>query len=263
VEKIYPSDANFVLVRFRDAGEITRLALENNIVLRDQSHQCGLDNCIRITIGAQHEMEKLLGILRGESIESPVNIRTAKASRVTCETAIDVRVNLDESAPVKIDSGVAFFDHMLEQVARHGGFSLELNCKGDLEVDAHHTIEDCGIALGQALREALGSKEGLGRYGFVMPMDESLAQIAIDLSGRFYLGFEGEFPDRQAGDMPAEMIEHFFYSLCENLPATCHISVKGENTHHMAEACFKGFGRAMRQAVRREGEELPSTKGVL
>jgi len=189
--------------------------------------------------------------------------RTAQVTRKTKETQIEVRVGLDRTAPVAIETGIGFFDHMLEQVARHGGFALELRCKGDLEVDEHHTVEDCALALGQALREALGDKRGIARYGFLLPMDESLAQVAIDLSGRAYAVFEGQFGRDAVGGLPTELVPHFFRSLADSLGAAIHVQVRGENTHHMIEACFKGVGRALRQAVRIEGTELPSSKGVL
>jgi len=189
--------------------------------------------------------------------------RTAHVVRKTKETQIDVRVGLDRTAPVVISTGIGFFDHMLEQVARHGGFSLELTCSGDLEVDEHHTVEDCALALGQALREALGDKRGIARYGFLLPMDESLAQVAIDLSGRAYAVFEGQFGRESVGGLPTELVPHFFRSLADSLGAAVHVQVRGENSHHMIEACFKGVGRALRQAIRIEGTELPSSKGVL
>ncbi|MCM2313053.1 MAG: bifunctional histidinol-phosphatase/imidazoleglycerol-phosphate dehydratase HisB, partial [Steroidobacteraceae bacterium] len=189
--------------------------------------------------------------------------RTARVSRTTKETRIDVRVRLDRTAPVAIATGIGFFDHMLEQVARHGGFSLELSCQGDLEVDEHHTVEDCALALGQALRAALGDKRGIARYGFLLPMDESLAQVAIDLSGRAYAVFEGQFGRESVGGLPTELVPHFFRSLADSLGAAIHVQVRGENSHHMVEACFKGVGRALRQAIRIEGTELPSSKGVL
>ena len=152
---------------------------------------------------------------------------------------------------------------MLEQLAKHGGFALELNCKGDLEIDEHHTVEDCALALGEALRKALGDKLGIARYGFVLPMDEAQVRVAIDLSGRAYGVFEGKFSREAVGGLPTELVPHFFRSLAESLKAALHVTITGENTHHMIEACFKGVGRALRQAFRREGEELPSTKGVL
>jgi imidazoleglycerol-phosphate dehydratase / histidinol-phosphatase len=189
--------------------------------------------------------------------------RVATIARRTQETDISVTVDLDRESPVSISTGIGFFDHMLEQVARHGGFSLELACTGDLRVDEHHTVEDCALALGQALREALGDKRGIGRYGFVLPMDEALAQVAIDLSGRPYAVFTGRFGRESVGELPTELVPHFFRSLADSLGAAIHVEVRGENTHHMIEACFKGVGRALRRAIRVRGAELPSTKGVL
>jgi imidazoleglycerol-phosphate dehydratase/histidinol-phosphatase len=153
---------------------------------------------------------------------------------------------------------------MLEQIARNAGISLVITCEGDLHIDEHHTIEDTGLALGTALRQALGDKRGVGRYGFVMPMDESLAQVALDLSGRAWLVFDAKFPRDRVGEMPTEMVSHFFKSVSDNLALTLNMSVTGENTHHMVEALFKGFGRALRPAVARTtGGEIPSSKGVL
>jgi len=189
--------------------------------------------------------------------------RRAQFARRTRETQIDVRVGLDEPSLIRIATGIGFFDHMLEQLARHGGFALELQCKGDLGVDEHHTVEDCALALGEALRRALGSKVGIARYGFLLPMDEAQAQVAIDLSGRPFAQFSGTFSREAVGGLPTELVPHFFRSLAESLGAAVHVSVTGENSHHMIEACFKGVGRALRQALRRESRELPSTKGVL
>jgi imidazoleglycerol-phosphate dehydratase/histidinol-phosphatase len=189
--------------------------------------------------------------------------RTARVARRTRETAVEVAIDLDRSVPVDIATGIAFFDHMLEQVARHGGFALELRCAGDLAVDEHHTVEDTALALGQALKDALGAKRGIARYGFLLPMDEARAQVALDLSGRPYALFEGRFSREAVGGLPTELVPHFFRSLAHGLGAAVHISVQGENTHHMIEACFKGVGRALRQAVRIEGTELPSSKGSL
>ncbi len=189
--------------------------------------------------------------------------RTATVERKTRETDIRVHVNLDAEAPTRITTGIGFFDHMLEQVARHGGFALELDCKGDLEVDEHHTVEDCALALGQALRQALGAKLGIGRYGFLLAMDEAEAQVALDLSGRAYFVFEGAFGRDAVGGLPTELVPHFFRSLSDTLACALHLTVRGENTHHMVESCFKGVGRALRQALRVEGTTLPSSKGVL
>ena len=189
--------------------------------------------------------------------------RRAELKRKTRETEIDVAVELDSSASSQINTGIGFFDHMLEQLAKHGGFSLTLNCRGDLHIDEHHTVEDCALALGETLRRALGDKSGIGRYGFLLAMDESEAQVAIDLSGRAYFVFEGQFAREQVGSLPTELVPHFFRSLADSLGAAIHLSVRGDNTHHMIEACFKGVGRALRPALRRDGDDLPSTKGVL
>jgi imidazoleglycerol-phosphate dehydratase/histidinol-phosphatase len=189
--------------------------------------------------------------------------RTATVSRKTRETDVNVEVRLDEETPIRVTTGLGFFDHMLEQVAKHGGFSLQLACSGDLHIDEHHTVEDCALALGQALKAALGDKRGIQRYGFLLPMDEALAQVAIDLSGRPYFVFEGNFARDQVGQLPTELVPHFFRSLAETLGAAINIQVAGENTHHMIEACFKGVGRALRQAIRVTDTQLPSTKGTL
>lgn len=189
--------------------------------------------------------------------------RVARVTRTTKETDITIAVDLDRESPIRVSTGIGFFDHMLEQIAKHGGFSLELTCKGDLHIDEHHTVEDCALALGEALKQALGDKRGIQRYGFLLPMDESLAQVAIDLGGRPYSVFEGKFGRDQVGQLPTELVPHFFRSLAESLGAAINIRVTGENTHHMIEACFKGLGRTLRQAIQICGTELPSTKGVL
>jgi histidinol-phosphate aminotransferase/imidazoleglycerol-phosphate dehydratase/histidinol-phosphatase len=152
---------------------------------------------------------------------------------------------------------------MLDQVAAHGGFSLVLSCDGDLEIDAHHSIEDCAIALGTALSKALGDKRGIRRFGFALPMDEAEAQVLIDLSGRPYCRFEGDFASTSIGEYPTQMTPHVFRSLADSMGAAIHVKVDGENDHHKTEACFKAFGRALRDAIRVEGDALPSTKGVL
>ncbi|MEZ6024031.1 MAG: histidinol dehydrogenase [Hyphomonadaceae bacterium] len=189
--------------------------------------------------------------------------RRAAVVRETKETKIDVRVDLDATGPTKIETGVGFYDHMLEQIAHHGGFSLQLKCDGDLHIDTHHTIEDCALAFGQALREALGERRGIARFGFVLPMDETEASVSIDLGGRAYLVFDAAFDAPALGEYPTEMTEHVFRSLSQAMAATIHVAVKGENDHHKTEACFKAFGRAMRQAIRIEGQDTPSTKGVI
>ena len=189
--------------------------------------------------------------------------RVATVERNTNETRIRASVNLDSGSEIVVSSGIGFYDHMLEQIAKHGGFGLNLRCDGDLEIDEHHTVEDTAICLGTALREALGNKFGIDRYGFLLPMDESEAKVALDLSGRASFTFSGSFPRDKVGELSTEMVEHFFRSLGDSLGAALHIEVSGENTHHMIEACFKSVGRAIRQAIRRDGTELPSTKGTL
>jgi imidazoleglycerol-phosphate dehydratase/histidinol-phosphatase len=189
--------------------------------------------------------------------------RTAEVARATRETRVTVRVDLDRAGEPDIATGIGFFDHMLEQLGKHGGFALHLRCMGDLGVDEHHTIEDCGLAIGEALRRALGNKRGIARYGFALPMDESAAEARLDLSGRAYFVFEGGFPRERVGGFATEMVPHFFRSLCAALGANLHLAVRGDNAHHMVEACFKVVARALRQALRREGAALPSTKGVL
>lgn len=189
--------------------------------------------------------------------------RRGHITRRTRETSIDVKVELDGSDVIEISTGLGFFDHMLEQLARHGGFGLQLHCQGDLQVDEHHTVEDCALALGAALRTALGDKIGIGRFGFLLAMDEAEAQVAIDLSGRAWFVFAGHFSREQVGALPTELVPHFFRSLADALGCALHLTVQGENTHHMIEACFKGVGRALRPALRRDGTTLPSTKGVL
>jgi imidazoleglycerol-phosphate dehydratase/histidinol-phosphatase len=190
--------------------------------------------------------------------------RHASLTRTTRETHVDVRVNLDAEVALEIATGIPFFDHMLEQLARHGGFSLVLKTQGDLHIDEHHTVEDTALALGEVLRSALGDKRGITRYGFLLPMDEAEAVVCVDLSGRPFAEFTGRFGRDAVGAFPTELVPHFFRSLSEGLRAAIHVSVRGENTHHMIESCFKGVGRSLRQAFRLGGgTELPSTKGVL
>jgi len=189
--------------------------------------------------------------------------RRAQVERKTKETNVKVLIDLDQNDLIQIDTGIGFFDHMLEQLAKHGGFSAQIKVSGDLHIDEHHTVEDTGLALGQALRQALSDKYGIARYGFLLPMDEALAQVAIDLSGRAYFMFSGDFKREMVGGLATELVPHFFRSLAETLGAAIHIQVTGDNAHHMIESIFKGVGRALRQAMVKQGNELPTTKGVL
>lgn len=189
--------------------------------------------------------------------------RTASVQRATRETRVSVEIDLDLRADPAVATGLGFFDHMLEQLGKHGGFSLSVNCVGDLRIDEHHTVEDCGLAIGEALRRALGDKRGIARYGFVLPMDEARAGATLDFSGRPYFLFDGAFPRERVGDLPTELVPHFFRSLCETAGLNLQLEVRGENAHHMVESCFKAVARAMAQAIRREGSDVPSTKGRL
>jgi imidazoleglycerol-phosphate dehydratase/histidinol-phosphatase len=213
----------------------------------------------------------IAGIRIGEGFESWESIhhllinrpRQAAVVRKTNETDIRVFVDLDAGGSSEVATGIGFLDHMLDQLASHGGFRLELSCRGDLEIDEHHTVEDCALALGQALDQALGERRGIGRYGFLLPMDESLSQVAVDLSGRPAIVFEADFPRDRVGELSTEMVQHFFASLSQSLGAAIHLKVEGGNTHHMIEALFKGAGRALKPALARQGTNLPSTKGML
>ena len=191
--------------------------------------------------------------------------RTASIHRKTNETEIAIHLNLDGVGKSEIDTGIAFFDHMLDQLARHGQMDLSINVKGDLEVDEHHTIEDTAIALGEVFYKALGAKMGMERYGFCLPMDDCLAQAAIDFGGRNWLVWKAEFNREMIGKMPTEMFFHFFKSFTDGAKANLNIKAEGENEHHKIEAIFKAFAKAIKAAVKRDPEKmiLPSTKGML
>lgn len=189
--------------------------------------------------------------------------RCASIKRKTKETEINLVLTLDTDQCGTIETPLPFFNHMLEQIAKHAGFNLDLYAKGDVEVDDHHLIEDTAIALGEGIKKSLGDKWGINRYGFTLPMDEALASIAIDISGRSFCEFKGQFTREFVGGMATEMVPHFFNSLAAALGATIHIEVKGQNHHHMIEACFKSLGRALGQACTKTNNAMPSTKGIL
>ncbi|MCF1439039.1 MAG: bifunctional histidinol-phosphatase/imidazoleglycerol-phosphate dehydratase HisB, partial [Shewanella sp.] len=204
------------------------------------------------TLGWQAIADQLLG-----------KSRTACLKRTTRETDIKVCVDLDHGGNNAINTGIGFFDHMLDQIATHGNFNLSVSVSGDLHIDDHHSIEDTGLALGEALRQALGDKIGIARFGFNLPMDEARGECLIDISGRPYCKVTANFNRESVGSMATEMVPHFFRSFADGLRATVHIGCEGDNEHHKVEAMFKALGRALRQAVAIEGDALPSSKGIL
>ena len=185
--------------------------------------------------------------------------------RITNETKIVIELSLDGMGKANIKTGLAFFDHMLEQISRHGSIDLNIECKGDLHIDEHHTIEDVGIALGEAIAKALGDKRGIERYGFLLPMDDCLAQVAVDFGGRSWLVWDAEFKREKVGEMPTEMFYHFFKSFSDAAKCNLNIKAEGTNEHHKIESIFKAFAKAIKMAVKRDvnNNSLPSTKGVL
>jgi len=190
--------------------------------------------------------------------------RKATINRTTKETDIQITVNLDGSGESSIDTGLGFFDHMLTQISRHGQLDLNIQVKGDLHIDEHHTIEDTALALGEAFLKALGSKKGIERYGFLLPMDDCLAQVAIDFGGRPWLVWEAEFNREMVGEMPTELFSHFFKSFSDTAKCNLNIKVEGDNEHHKIESIFKAFAKAIKMAVSKTGQfSIPSTKGVL
>jgi imidazoleglycerol-phosphate dehydratase / histidinol-phosphatase len=191
------------------------------------------------------------------------NQRKASVLRKTKETQIEIDVNLDGTGISSISTGLGFFDHMLDQLARHGSIDLKIKVNGDLHIDEHHTIEDTGLALGDAFLKALGDKRGIERYGFCLPMDDCLAQVAIDFGGRPWLVWEAEFKRERIGDMPTEMFHHFFKSFTDTSKSNINIKVEGVNEHHKIESIFKAFAKAIKMAVKKEGNQLPTTKGII
>lgn len=259
VTKVRNGGGNFIFMEVEDPQALA--AKMHGLGIRIRFRPNAAPGGVRLTLGTDAENEAALAAFGITGGDKPG--RSAQVVRDTKETSIAVSIDLDRDGPRRIDTGIPFYDHMLDQIAAHGGFALTLACQGDLEIDGHHSIEDCAIAFGQALGQALGGRRGIGRFGFSLPMDETEAHVLIDLSGRPYTRFEGSFEASHIGAYPTEMTEHVFRSLADSLKAAIHVRVEGENDHHKTEACYKAFGRALRQAVKREGDALPSTKGVL
>ena len=275
VKGIYSSDANFLLVRFDNPDEVYERLLAGGVIVRNRSKVSGCEGCLRITVGIPSENDRLLRLLSSpvtepvEATASGIEIlgeRHIRIVRDTKETKISLELDLDSiGGSGRISTGLPFFDHMLEQIPNHGGVALSIDAKGDLQVDEHHTIEDVGIVLGEAINAALGSKLGIARYGFVLPMDDCDAAVLMDFGGRIDFKWNVEFKREKVGDVPTEMFSHFFQSVCAGAKCNLHIWAEGVNEHHKAEAIFKAFARALRMAVARTPfpYELPSSKGVL
>lgn len=276
VKGIYSSDANFLLVKFDNPNEVYERLLAGEVIVRNRSKVSGCEGCLRITVGTPAENDRLLRLL-SSPVTEPVEVtlrrqgieklgeRHVRIVRDTKETKITLELDLDSMGSGRISTGLPFFDHMLEQIPNHGGVALSINAKGDLQVDEHHTIEDVGIVFGEAINAALGSKLGMARYGFVLPMDDCDAAVLMDFGGRIDFKWNAEFKREKVGDVPTEMFSHFFQSVCAGAKCNLHIRAEGVNEHHKAEAIFKAFARALRMAVAKTPfpYELPSSKGIL
>lgn len=277
VKGIYSSDANFLLVRFENPDEVYERLLAGGVIVRNRSKVSDCGGCLRITVGTPVENDRLLRLL-ASPVTEPVEValrcqgieklgeRHIRIVRNTKETKIALELDLDSiGGSGHISTGLPFFDHMLDQIPNHGGVALSINAKGDLQVDEHHTIEDVGIVFGEAINAALGSKLGMARYGFVLPMDDCDAAVLMDFGGRIDFKWNAEFKREKVGDVPTEMFSHFFQSVCAGAKCNLHIWAEGVNEHHKAEAIFKAFARALRMAVAKTPfpYELPSSKGVL
>lgn len=252
---------NFLFLEVEDPAQLAERLAAAAVRVRFRPHAA--PGGVRVTVGTAAENRALLAVFGLAEEQRPA--RRADLVRDTKETRIAVSVDLDRPGQRRIDTGIGFYDHMLDQVAAHGNFALTLSCTGDLRIDPHHSVEDVALALGNAIRQALGDKAGIGRFGFALPMDEAAAQVLVDLSGRPFARFDGSFAGPSVGGLPTELVPHVFRSLADSLGAAIHVRVEGENDHHKVEACFKALGRALRSGLALAGtaDELPSTKGVL
>jgi histidinol-phosphate aminotransferase len=275
VNKIWPSDANFLLVKVDDPDVVYDQLIRRKIIVRNRNSQ--VPGALRITVGTPSENRKLLsalaeitGVTLGESNEGLVGFaatgggRTAEVTRITSETSVVIKLSLDGEGLSTIDTGIGFLDHMLTQFARHGDIDLDVSASGDTEVDEHHTVEDVALALGEAFDRALGHRRGIERFGFLLPMDDALAQVAIDFGGRPCLVWDVKFSTERTGGIGNDMFRHFFSSFCDSARCNLNIKAEGYNDHHKIEAIFKAFARSVKMAVHSTGsDKVPSTKGVI
>ena len=262
VLNIYESDANFILVKFNSSKDIYNKLVNSGIITRERSSQLNCDNCIRITIGSPSENQRLISVLNNEVQAQTVYNKEWQTKRSTFETKINVLLSNSKPIGGFINTGMGFFDHMLELFAFHSGMHVAISAHGDLNTDPHHTIEDIGITLGETLYKLLSSLKGYKRYGYVLPMDESKAEVLLDLSGRYAFVWNVEFKAPYIGGIPTQLFKHFFSSLAERLKCSLHITANGQDDHHIIEAIYKAFGRALRQALE-ETSNVQSTKGWL
>ncbi len=279
VKEVLPSDSNFFLLRVDDADALYNSLTTKGVIVRNRSREPLCEGCLRISVGTPAQNNYLLDCLRNINSEEERPAaswnaladwlvypgRTAIRERKTKETEIRIELNLEGNGKADINTGLGFYDHMLEQIARHSGCDLTIQVNGDLEVDEHHTLEDTAIALGEAFNEALGNKMGIERYGFALPMDDCAAMVLLDFGGRPELVWKAKFKREKIGELPTEMFEHFFKSFAIGARANLYIKAKGKNEHHKIEAIFKALARAIRMAIKREegADFLPSTKGML
>ena len=280
IKQVLPSDANFFLFRVEEPRKLYEYLVSCGVIVRDRSGEPLGEGCLRISIGTPEQNRFVVDCIRkyaeGEALSAPtppagitdwlvIPQRTSIRERSTKETSIRVEINLDGTGKADISTGLGFFDHMLDQIARHSGCDLSIKVNGDLDVDEHHTLEDTAIALGEAFAEALGNKMGIERYGFALPMDDCAAMVLLDFGGRPELVWKAKFRREKVGELPTEMFSHIFKSFAIGAKCNLYIKAKGKNEHHKIEAIFKALARAIKMAIKREAgaDFLPSTKGML
>lgn len=263
VQKVYKSDSNFLLVKIDNPLEKIEVLKKRGVVVRDRSKIIGCEGAIRISVGKKDENNLLLSILKGDEVEGYNNY--IELRRITKETSVNLKIFRNRRGVTNINTGIGFLDHMLELFSVHSGINLDLDVTGDLKVDAHHTIEDTALVLGEGINKLYARLTGYNRYGFVLPMDESQATVVIDLGGRFAFKWDVKFTSAFTGEFPTQMYSHFFSSMATAGKFTLHIQAQGQNDHHIAEALFKAFARAVRIALSNDIKEyeLPSSKGVI